>query len=302
MKVSSFQSTTRPCFYIESAPKDRQYVHFSFKNLELEKVFQAIKSGAWARQIELAKSKRGGWDENKKNLPCFTPSGTFRIRNDWDLIEYSRIICLDYDGVTSPLVLRDHHFSNSLHCFATFISPGGQGVKVFVRVNTGVDQHAEAWSQVRKHFDLLANHKSDPTGRNLSRLCFVSTDPGLYYNKESTVFEVAAGKTTTTIPDLSLLANPNSVFGYLYNLTVKGKYQGEALGEYGSRRNNFLFVFACNCNRHGIAQPTAFEFVRSIWIQNNLGFSLHELSKTVVSAYSHKAEFGTFRLPKSLVV
>src|SRR5258706_9164334 len=146
MKVSSFQSTTRPCFYIESAPKDRQYVHFSFKNLEIEKVFKAIKAGAWKDQIALAKKKKGGWDENKKNLPCFTPSGTFRTRNDWDLLDYSGLVHLDYDGVTDAANLKDR-LIKSPFCQAAFISPGGEGVKVFVRVNSGADHHAEAWSQ-----------------------------------------------------------------------------------------------------------------------------------------------------------
>ena len=301
MKVSSFQSATRPAFFIEAAPPDRQYVHFAFKNVTIESIFIAIKKGSWLEKINHAKTKRGGWDANKKYLPCFTPSGTFRIRCDWDIVDYSRIVVLDYDKIGCPEGLRDR-FSESPYCLAAFVSPGGKGVKAFVRVNTGVNHHATAWSQVREMFDTLAGHKSDPSGRNLSRLCFVSVDPDCYYNLQSKVFEVAEVKTTVTVPDMSILAsNPNSVFGYLYNLTTKGKYQTEVLGEYGSNRNNFLYVFACNCNRYGIDQQNAFEFLKSIWVQNNMNFSSAELSKTLVSAYSHRNEFATFRLPKNLI-
>ena len=300
MKVSSFQSATRPAFYIESAPPDRQYVHFSFKNVKIESIFIAIKKQSWLEKINHAKTKRGGWDANKKHIPCFTPSGTFRIRCDWDLIDYSGIVVLDYDKVEKPDKLRDRLWESPF-CMASFISPGGHGVKAFVRVNTSANHHASAWTQVREMFDALAGIKSDPSGRNLSRLCFVSSDVDCHYNLESKVFEVAEVKTSVTIPDISILASDsNSVFGYLYNLTTKGKYQTEVLGDYGSQRNNFLYVFACNCNRYGIDQQTAFEFVKSIWVQNNMGFTTAELTKTVVSAYGHKHEFATFRLPKNL--
>jgi hypothetical protein len=308
MKVSSFQSATRPALFVESAPKDSQYLHYAFKNVEFETIIKAVTSGAWGEKIRHAKAKKGGWDVNKKSLPCFTPSGTFRIRCDWDILEYSQIVVLDYDKCSEVLLIANEtaarilrsRLAGSPYCFAAFVSPGGDGVKVFVRVNSGVDLHATAWSQVRESLDTAAGMKSDPTGRNLSRLCFVSADPYCYFNPDAKIFEVSEVKPSVTIPDLSILADAKTVFGYLYNLTMKGKYQGEVLGEYGARRNNFLYVFSCNCNRYGIDQPQAFEFVKAIWVQNNMGFTQQELSKTVSSAYQHRNEFNTYRLPKSL--
>jgi hypothetical protein len=301
MNVSTFQNTTRPTFFIESAPPDMQYVHFSLKNLPLIKVFDAIKKSTYKKQIQHVHTLQGGYSTNKKKLPCFTPSGTFRIRCDWDLIEYSHIVHLDYDKVQDAAALRDR-VAKSPYCFAAFISPSGFGVKVFVKVNSNVDLHAHAWSQVRQVFDAVAGITSDPTGRNLSRLCFISADAGLYFNPDAQTFEVVEPKRVVTVPDLSILAsNANSLFGWLFNLTKKGKYQGEVLGDYMSKsRNNFLYVFACNCNRYGIEKSTAFDWVKQIWVQDNMGFSVTELSKTVESAYKHRHEFATLRLPKGL--
>lgn len=298
--VSSYQSATRPALYVDSAPDKMKYLHYAFRHVSLETIFNAIREKKWLPKIELIKKSKGGWDENKKKLPCFTPSGTFRLRLDWDLLDYSGVVVLDYDKVETPATLRDR-LAASPYCYAAFISPGGAGVKAFVRVDSGANVHPQAWSQVRKVFDALAGITSDPSGRNISRLCFVSSDPDCFYNPDSQIFEVNEAKASVTIPDLSVLqAKSNSVFGWLYNLTVKGTYQKEALGEYGKNRNNFLYVFSCNCNRYGVDQNTAFEFVKSIWVQDNLGFSLHELSRTVQSAYQHKQEFNTFRLPKHL--
>jgi VirE N-terminal domain len=300
MKVSSFQSTTRPLIYVDSAPEKMKYLHYAFKHVEIESIFKAIRSGGWRKQIEIVKQAKGGYDKNKKKLPCFTPSGTFRLRLDWDLIDYSGLVVLDYDKVESASSLRDR-LSSSPYCFAAFISPSGCGVKAFVKVDSGENLHGQAWSQVRKVFDTLAGISSDPSGRNISRLCFVSHDADCFYNPDSIKFEVTEAKSTVTIPDASILAgNSETVFKWLYNLTIKGTYQKEVLGDYGKNRNNFLYVFSCNCNRYGVDQQTAFEFVKTIWVQDNLGFSMHELSRTVASAYQHKKEFNTFRLPKHL--
>lgn len=302
IQVSTFQSATRPTFYIESAPPESQYVHFSLKNIGIVKIFDAIKKGLYKKQIEHVHTLKGGYSENKKKLPCFTPSGTFRIRCDWDLLEYSQIVHLDYDNILLGAALFRDRIAKSPYCLAAFVSPSGLGVKVFVRVNSSVDQHVQAWSQVRKVFDELAGVASDTTGRNLSRLCFVSADKGLFYNPDAQTFEVVEPKQTITVPDLSVLAShSNSLFGWLFNLTKKGKYQGEVLGDYMSKsRNNFLYVFACNCNRYGIDKSIAFDFVKHIWIADNMGFSVGELSKTVESAYKHRHEFATLRLPKGL--
>jgi len=302
MKVSFFQSVNRPAFFIESAPREKQYVHFAWKNVDLEQIFKAIRDGKYSKHLELAKTGRGTWEENKRHLPCFTPSGTFRIRCDWDLISYSHVVQLDYDNLSAQLFSVFQRVTKSPYCLAAFVSPSGNGIKVFVKVNSGPDEHYHAWSQVRKVFDDLASHKSDSSVSNISRLCFVSVDDQLYYNDKAKVFEVSPDtKTSVTIPDQSLLADADSIFGYLYNLTLKGKYQKETLQHYGKgKRNNFLFVFACNCNRFGIDKTTALDFVTTIWIKDNMGFSEAELSRTVDSAYSYAHEHASFRLPKTL--
>lgn len=299
--VSAFQSVTRPCFLVESAPPDSQYVHFALKNLPLKKVLDAIRKGLYRVQVEHVHELRGGYDKNKVKLPCFTPSGTFRIRCDWDLILYSQIVQLDFDGVEKAAALRDR-IAKSVYTLAAFVSPSGNGVKVFVRVNSGVDLHVQAWNQVKQLYDKLAGVPSDSSVRNLSRLCFVSVDKDLFYNPDAEFFEVIEPKQTVTVPDLSILASTaNSAFGWLYNLTQKGKYQGAILSDYTKdKRNNFLYVFSCNCNRYGIDRVTCVEWVKSIWVQDNMGFSWQELSRTVDSAYKHRHEFATFQLPKNL--
>lgn len=301
--VSFFQSTTRPAFKIESAPEGQQFVHVAFRNGPLFTLFDRIKDGYWAETIQGIRSGRGGYVKNKKRLPCFTPAGTFRIRCDWDLLQYSHIVHLDYDDVENPAVLKDR-LVKSPYTLAAFISPSLEGLKVFVRVTTGADHHVNAFAHVRKVFDQLAGMKSDPTARNLSRLCYVSVDKDLYLNPYAETFHVPdIEKTRVTVPDPATLAtNTDGIFQFIYNLTQKGKFQGETFpaGYSDGDRNNFLFLFACNCNRYGIEKSVCLDYVKMIWVQNNEGFSLQELGRSVGSAYSHTHEHATFNLPKHL--
>lgn len=301
--VSCYTNTTRPCFKVPSAPEGKQFVHFPFINFELISVFREIRKGSWQEQLNAIKSNKGGYEKNKKNLPCFTPSGTFRTRNDWDLIEYSQVVHLDYDNIANPEALRDR-VSKSPYCLAAFISPGGEGLKVFVVVDSNEDLHQNAFSQVRELFDELTGIKSDSTARNLSRLCYVSVDPGCYINEKAEVFKVSRVKSRTLVPDASILMNPDNdkLFGWLFNLTQKGKFQGETFpaGYSQDHRNNFIFLFACNCNRYGIDRHTAHEFAQQIWVMNNENFNIEELKRTVNSAYSYTKEFASYNLPKHL--
>lgn len=297
-QVSHFASTFRPCFKIVSAPVGKQFVHFPLKNIPLIEILTSIKNGKWSSVVDTVRSDK----KNKVKLPCFTPSGIFRTRNDWDLLDYSQVVHLDYDDV-DPVQLKER-FRKSPFVLAAFTSPGGAGLKVFIRVNTGQDDHLKAFTQVRKVFDELAGVASDPTARNLSRLCYVSFDPTIYVNENAEIFKVnAAVQTRTVVPDLNILAgNSDALFTWLFNLTQKGKFQGEMFPDGYSRdnRNNFIFLFCCNCNRYGLNKVVVLEYAKMIWTANNDSFTLSELSRTVDSAYSHTSEHGSFRLPKHL--
>lgn len=301
-QVSYFTSTTSPRFNIASAPEGKQWIHFAFKNSSLLDIFKCIGNGYWNDLIQAIKNRPGGYDANKKKLPCITPSGTFRIRNDWDLLQYSQVVHLDYDDV-DPVQLKER-FSKSPYTLAAFVSPGGSGLKVFLRVNSGPDDHVKAFTQVRKVFDELAGVTSDPTARNISRLCYVSVDMEIYINPDAEVFRVdPRAQTRTVVPDPSTLSgNSDTLFTWMFDLTKKGKFQGEMFPEGYSRdsRNNFIFLFCCNCNRYGLSSLAAMEYARMIWVANNDGFTINELSRTVESAYSHTSEHGSFRIPKHL--
>lgn len=294
MKVSYFHSTVSPVFRVPSAPEGKKNIHFAAKQVEFSEIIQAVK----ARKFE---SKIGSIMHNYKALkrtalPCFTPSGTFRLRQDNDLLVYSGILCLDYDNVGYLYELKQKA-QDDPHTLAAFYSPSYKGLKVFVQVSTPADCHLMAYQAVAAHYDEVLGAEHDRKCKNISRLCFIGSDADVVYNPTANYF-VPERTTTNDVPrvapDIEMLAsNSNSVFGWLYNFTLK-----KAIGYFDGNRNNFLFAFACNCNRYGIHIDRAIEFASIVWNQNQTGISWDEVTKTVRSAYNYQAEHAKFTMPQ----
>ena len=163
----------------------------------LEHALTAIREGDWQNQIEklrhtLATHGKGIYNHYKKCLDAFSFGGVFEpTRAKEHLIQHSGLIHLDYDGVPDVAdvlaVLCDVPGISYI-----FLSPSGCGLKVGVRVPV-IDtdrQYKHAWQCVA---DFLEEHTgliADPSGKDISRLCFVSYDPQTYINLHADVFPI----------------------------------------------------------------------------------------------------------------
>lgn len=128
----------------------------------------------------------------KEQLPAFIVSGIFKwsIKSEC-LSEYSGLVILDYDNI--PIDLLTDMFkiiTASRYTHACFISPSGLGLKVVVKVNTGKEYHELAYKQLSDWYYSLTGLKSDHKCKNINRLCYLSYDPGLYYNDNALTFKV----------------------------------------------------------------------------------------------------------------
>ena len=124
-----------------------------------------------------------------QTLSAATFGGWFDGCRDSGMRSHSGLVGVDLDhlnraGRTAEEV-RDATGKLPYVAFA-FISPSGDGVKVFVWVDTLPASRAEqtrAWEQVGAQVtkDLgLAVTVNDPKAKNLARLCFLGYDPGIY--------------------------------------------------------------------------------------------------------------------------
>ncbi len=153
----------------------------------------------------------------KTGLPAATFSGTFQgvpntdpdrkegqdtsYRRAEGLLQYSQIIGHDIDELAADeMVTLRRHIDTNPFVLCSFISPSRNGLKIFFRTNTGAEQHLETWTALGHYlhtsYGIPWSDKKNKVKRGLDigtkdicRLCFLSSDPNLYYNPDCDIVE-----------------------------------------------------------------------------------------------------------------
>jgi hypothetical protein len=235
-------------------------------NYQLTEIFKEIKDCKYENQISSLRNADDADKTSIKNsLPAFTPSlvlNTGRKFNEGD--RYNGIIHLDYDKL-DDVAGAIEKIKSLEYTYSCFVSPSGNGIKVFVRVSNEMEQHKDAFNTLRNYYDKAVGRESDKSIKDLNRLCFVSSDPELYLNEESEVFDY------TTI---SMTRNPEELWEYT------SRKQTFTLGN----RNNFIYSFACNTNREGLNIEEVKSYCSSM---TDATLTYQEIEKTIRSAYEN---------------
>ena len=156
---------------------------------------------------------------------------------------------------------------------ALFVSPGGEGLKVFVRVDSGAEHHRRAFEVVTLRYEEVAGMASDRKCRNIGRCCYVSDDPEAYYNPDAEVFHVA-------------VEMPQAASGGNRGMTDAGSFVSwwaarNPLVE-GSR-NQTVYNLGCEANRRGFPEA---EIARlCVSLMQAPSFSAQEIGQALHSAY-----------------
>src|SRR5690606_37811102 len=107
------------------------------KHIDVTTVLEGIRKGNKLKpvidRIRAAETKEEK-DELKKTLPLVTFGGVFSERKASALKQYSRLICLDFDGLGEGLEEMKQHLMSDAHVMAVWKSPGGDGLKCLVKV------------------------------------------------------------------------------------------------------------------------------------------------------------------------
>ncbi|WP_164975175.1 DUF3987 domain-containing protein [Lutibacter sp. HS1-25] len=267
------------------------YINFGTKieDKNIVNILQEIKSGKYKNEINpirIAKQNRENSraDDFKKKLLAFTPSGTFGQQRKEEFVNsYSKIIHLDFDHIPADEMETFIEIVNSCEfTYASYISPSGEGVKVFVRVDSNKEQHIEAYKQVGAYYSSLTYIDYDPKCKDISRLCFVSFDENTFLNETSTIYKVKNEVDTFKI-ETEQYSSLEQLEKCLEFTEKKEKYLE-------GNRNNFIYLFACNANRTGINEESAFEFCNS-----NFDLEENEIKNIIKSAFHNNiADFAKF--------
>ena len=273
----------------------------------LDKVLEGIKEGRWSLLVDNLRDIRAKsaeqYKEEKKMMPAVTFGGTFTHRKAAGLHQYSGIVILDIDDLPNETIfdLRAK-LAEDEYIFSFFESPSGEGLKVLVSVETDPEHHKAAFLSLEKYFSDKYQVKLDPSGKDVSRLCYVSSDKDIHIRYDAKNFPVdieepdkrALEAHTPMMADVSTAQNDLHKFRVCILWTERNFKFEEG------QRNAYLHNLACNCNRVGLKQeyvvaaidqyfPTPdkkwVQSVRSAYLLNK-----HEHGKHTVYKFKNQAE------------
>lgn len=251
------------------------------------------KSKELVEKAREAKTKKEA-DELKKKLPAVCFSGLFNKRKDSELVEHSGYIVLDFDNVPN-ITQKRNELCRISHITAVWVSPSGKGLKALVKIE---------WKTMHKeHFDALMNDfpDIDKTGRNVSRLCFESYDPDLYYNPNAEVYsKLPAKKEDKRLPKQTTTETINDDDKIFQNLLAWMTSKGDAFRE--GERNHFVFKLAASCCRFGMLEETCYNMMMT-YVVPDASFSQMECRQAIRSAYrANMNQWNTAEFTKDQLV
>ena len=169
----------------------------------------------WSGQIRmvralLAEGKNEQSKEAKKRLPLVFPSGTFK-KNEKPvagyLIEHSGLVGADVDHLGERLPKLRKELERSQFVYALFVSPSGDGLKVWFRVPPDAERHYESFLTVQHYLKEVHDVELDEKCKDMARKCFLSYDPDAYLNEEAQELQprqgIASRKPNNEHPPLS---------------------------------------------------------------------------------------------------
>ena len=246
----------------------------------------------------------------KKGLVAFTVSGLFEGGRKMSFLKsYNPMVILDIDKLDPkalpPLILK---IKNIEFTKVVFISPSGRGLKIIVEVDSRVEMHKIAYQQVMDFYEKALSVQIDKSGKDITRLCFMSHDPEVYFNPESSIYKVLESKPEITksqsaSPDYNghrapanedKLSNPKGEYADVF-ATCIGRTDEHMVFEVGNR-NNYIYRLGVNCYHAGIPLQAAVE--EGI---KKFDFDNHEMERTIKNAYSWEPSPEINSSPKTIV-
>ncbi|MCB0536010.1 MAG: DUF3987 domain-containing protein [Bacteroidetes bacterium] len=233
----------------------------------------------------------------KQSLLAFTPSATFKQKRTMDEIDfYSGYVHLDFDKLSEDDLQNAFVLiAGDPHTFWCFRSPSGDGLKVFVAVNTSQEHHDIAYEQVKNHYESLTGLKADGQCKDITRLCFFSYDPDMYRTIDNKTFHVdlppdllqpVPEPAPPPIPALTQKKVHLQEDVFLKQIDFTNKKASYTNGS----RNSYIYLLASNCNRAAISFEVCLDLC-----QEHFDLPIKELEASIKSAYNHhQAEHGKF--------
>lgn len=267
-----------------------------------------IAEGNFKTEIEEIRSlvQQGKTEEasdKKKQLLAFTPSGIFKEKRQMPYLErYTGFLHLDFDKLTPEQLQQAFQVISGIpYTFICFVSPSGNGLKVFIEVDTGMEHHETAYRQVQKFYEEATGLKADPSCKDITRLCFMSYHPTLHKNLDYQKFKVEVQELQSdskNAPDIIAVPSnqeqkqtqepENLNTAFIFNQQIG--FTNKKINYTNGNRNNYMYLLGSNCNRAGLSELDTLQYCLE-----HFDLPEREIRTAVKSAYTHHStEFAKF--------
>lgn len=272
------------------------------------------------RRIFLEQGEKAA-NEEKKKLPSVTFSANYRGgRSNATLVKYLGYIVIDIDHLSKEELARILQTVRACsYTRIAFISPKGMGLKIIAHtqrpdgtlpdtIQEIEDFHNAAYNKVASFYSQLCQTEIDTSGQDVGRICLLSYDPGIYFNRDATPFIVeqpplfyktqkkkktpGRKKQETDNNPVSEETALNYHSSHASLMVTLNYYHNKSEKYTEGNRNNYLHHLACKYNRHGIPDQEAAAFIKSLFTD----LPAVETDSLIASAYAHTEEFNTNKL------
>lgn len=176
------------------------------------------------------------FNQAKRQMPCYTPSGVFEVRNSEGLIKHSGVLCIEWDAVADCSELKEL-LGGLPFIYYAGLSCSGRGVFALIKI-ADPTKHRAYFRALADYFGGIG-YKVDESGKDVCRLRVASFDDTPIYNPDSEVWnelpQVVAPTYTprmaTATDERLLLAGMDYITRYGVDITAG--------------RNNWLAIGSC---------------------------------------------------------
>jgi len=269
----------------------------TIKQIPIEEMFEYIRTGFYAKSVlplrELV--KKGLMEEYaklKRTLLAFTICAWFEGGRTMAYIGgYNFLSVLDIDKQKSEKLLE----IKALVCdcaftFACFISPSGEGLKVIVKVGTPMEDHKKTFLSLQAFYQVLTGVEIDPSGKDVTRLCFVSVDEQIYVNPDSEIYTPVEfheedpdeiNELGPVIPQVKVTSRKNPDMTAIMAIYKKAIAEVKHLWKFvPGQRNQFVYSLAGALHQAGLPEAMA-----EMLLLQDYNYNEYEVKNSVKSAY-----------------
>lgn len=195
-------------------------------DMSIGRVLCGIANGAYNKEVSEAREYLFEEDIEEYNriklsLPAVAFCGTFKNGHKAEeCTHYNSLMVVDIDKLNELEMITVVEILKYEPCIAAFwLSPSGRGYKGLVHLNydeikqelSQKEKHYMAFRQLFKYLFAEYNIELDGSGKDISRLCFMSSDSSICIKEEAKAFDVQPENDVVPTKNKKMTTTPNFV-------------------------------------------------------------------------------------------